>query len=219
MRVKSSSPHRWPLRLLCSRSVLASSTPCAPLRDTWVIGAEVGTSCGGLGWASSVQGAVCSPGPHFLQWVVLRDLDWGSVISGKPSGVKGDIRLGLRQHWAFAVGEPPRPDELPYQPHHYHPRGDGVHPSQQGAGVGCARCLCQGGWPSVLFALSCGWTGARCFQSASLFGSLWARVPTQVSGSLMPSFPLSMSKPQGQASYRSWLCTLQGPCFVPSGLL
>lgn len=58
------------------------------------------------------------------------------------------------------------------------------------------------GWPSVLFALSCGWTGARCFQSLSLLGSLWARVPTEVSGSLLPNFPLSASKSQGQASQR-----------------
>jgi hypothetical protein len=83
MRVKSSSPHRWPRQLLCSRSVLASPILSVPLRDTWLSWAEVGTSCGGLGWASSVQGAVCGPRPLFLQWVVLRDLGWASVISGE----------------------------------------------------------------------------------------------------------------------------------------
>lgn len=71
-------------------------------------------------------------------------------------------------------------------------------------------------WPNVLFAMSCGWTGARCFQSLSI---LWAGLFTEVSGSLVPNFPLPISKPQSQASQRSWLCVPQGPCFVPSGLL
>lgn len=52
---------------------------------------------------------------------------------------------GCTDTWLFALGEPPRPDELPHQPHPYHPWGDSVHSSQQGAGAGCSRCLCQGG--------------------------------------------------------------------------
>ena len=59
---------------------------------------------------------------------------------------EGQAGGGLSERLDVAPpGEPPRPDELPDQPHPHHSRGDGVHSAQQGAGAGRARRLRQGG--------------------------------------------------------------------------
>ena len=140
----------------CSKDLLGSAS-------SWKTGinkARVKASAGGTGdmlggWEGAVEErAVPSQRP-------LGGFDdWGGYGRGgqslsqawwKVGGALGVMEGGAG--WRVAegcldvapLGEPPRPDELPDQPHPHHPRGDGVHPAQQGAGAGRERRLRQGG--------------------------------------------------------------------------
>ena len=106
--------------------------------------------------------------------------DWkaGGVLDVAVGGA-GCRGLSERLYVA-PPGEPPRPDELPDQPHPHHSRGDSVHSAQQGAGAGRARCLRQGGVAVCSPRPTRGWVvdgqELRSPQSWRYSGILWCLV-------------------------------------------
>ena len=131
--------------------------------------------------------------------------DWkaGGVLDVAVGGA-GCRGLSERLYVA-PPGEPPRPDELPDQPHPHHSRGDSVHSAQQGAGAGRARCLRQGGVAVCSPRPTRGWVvdgqeprSPQSWRDVSLDPTL-PLGPASATGPLGPgqesAFPLSPIRP------------------------